>query len=76
MPAADHGEAFGAVEEAGGSHFGDRLLPGIDQIRIGLTVIGEGTHAQHSVFRLQRHVQHVGNVLVATSVGMPIPRLT
>jgi hypothetical protein len=34
VPAADHRERLGAVEERGAGHGGDRLLAGVDQVRI------------------------------------------
>ncbi len=61
MAAADHGEAVGAGEEAGLRQGRDRLLAGIDQVRVHLVVIGEGTNAQHAVLALQGHADPRGN---------------
>src|SRR3546814_6970114 len=50
MPAADHRETIGGAEKAGRRKSSNRLLSGVDQIRIYLIVIGEGPDAEHPVF--------------------------
>src|SRR3546814_20465147 len=48
MPAADHRETIGGAEKAGRRKSSNRLLSGVDQIRIYLIVIGEGPDAERS----------------------------
>uniref|UniRef100_A0A0N4ZXT0 PE-PGRS family protein n=1 Tax=Parastrongyloides trichosuri TaxID=131310 RepID=A0A0N4ZXT0_PARTI len=45
MAAADHGEAVGRGEEAGGRQHGHGLLSGVDQIGVRLALEGEGADA-------------------------------
>ncbi|MEO0061448.1 MAG: hypothetical protein RLZZ08_8 [Pseudomonadota bacterium] len=68
MPAADHGEAGGAVKIGTAGQFADRLLAGVDQVGVDLVVIGERADAQHAVFALQGHV-HAGGDVVCHKCG-------
>jgi len=53
VAAADHPERLRAVKVAGRRQLGNRLLAGIDQIRILFTLEGKRTHAEHAVLALQ-----------------------
>ena len=59
MAAADHREAVGRGEVAGGRQLRDSLLAGVDQVRIFIALEGEGAHAEHAVLALQLHVDAV-----------------
>ena len=63
MPAADHGEAGGAVEIGAVRQFADGLLARIDQVRIDLVRVRERTDAEHAVLALQRDMHAFGNVV-------------
>src|SRR6266516_903215 len=54
-PAPDHGEAVGGRKIAGGRDLGDRLLVGVDEVRILLAFIRERTESEHAVLALQLH---------------------
>ena len=53
MPAPDHAERLRAVEIARRRQLGDRLLAGIDQVRVLFSLERERAHSQHSVLALQ-----------------------
>ena len=61
MAAADHRKAGRAVEEARSRQRGDGLLAGVDQVGVFLALKREWAHAEHAVFRLQRHVDAFGD---------------
>ena len=63
MAAADHAEAGSAVEIAGLRKLADRLLAGVDQVRIDLVVIGKRADAEHPVLALKRDL-HAGRDVV------------
>src|SRR5262249_4031259 len=63
MPAADHRERIRRRKKAGGRQFSDRLLPGIDEIRILFPFIRERSEAEHAVLALQLYGHAVGNVV-------------
>src|SRR5215207_6624363 len=63
MSAADHGEAVGRREIARSRNFGDRLLAGIDEIRIFFALVGEWPEAQHAILTLQLHAYSWRNVI-------------
>jgi len=52
------------------------LLAGVDQVGIDLVFGRERADAQHAVFALQRRPRCLRATWLATSVGMPMPRLT
>ena len=39
------------------------MLAGVDQVRVFLTLVGEGAHAEQPVFALQGHPDPVGQVV-------------
>ena len=53
MAAADHPEGLRAVEIARRRQLGDRLLAGIDQVRVLFSLERERAHAEHAVLALQ-----------------------
>ncbi|MNE33647.1 hypothetical protein D3C80_1273310 [compost metagenome] len=63
VPSPNHGEAVRRAEEAGRRQFGDRLLAGVDQVRIDFVRIGKRPHAQHAVLGLQGDVDPFGNMV-------------
>jgi hypothetical protein len=68
-------KAVVAAEEAAAGQRGDGLLAGVDQVGIDLVLGRERPDAEHAVLALQPDVDPGGTKL-ATSVGMPMPRLT
>jgi hypothetical protein len=75
VAAAHHREAVGVVEERAARQQRHRLLAGVDQVVVFLAGLGRGAHAQDAVLALQDDLAAGGRWL-ATSVGMPMPRLT
>src|ERR1700719_2827957 len=63
MSAADHGEAVGRREIAGGRYLGDRLLARVDEIRGFLAFVRERTEAEHAVLALQLHAHARGDIV-------------
>src|SRR6185369_17728285 len=63
MAAADHREGVGAGEEAAARQAGDGLLAGVDKIGIDRVRHRKGADAEQAVFRLQRDVHAIGNVV-------------
>jgi hypothetical protein len=63
VAAADHGEAGGAVEEAAAGQDGDGLFAGVDDLGIFFALVGEGAHAQQTVFGVQPDRDALGQVV-------------
>src|SRR5262245_21840069 len=63
MSAANHREGIRRRKKAGGRQFGDRLLSGIDEIRILFAFIRERSEAEHAVLALQLYGHTLGNVV-------------
>src|ERR1044071_3080197 len=53
VSAADHGEAVGGGEIAGGRDLGNRLLAGVDEVRVLFAFVWERTESEHAVLALQ-----------------------
>lgn len=68
MAAADHAKAVRTGEIAGGRQFGDGLLAGIDEIGIFLSLIGERSHAEHTVLALKLNA-HAGRDIIGDKGG-------
>src|SRR3982750_25457 len=63
MAAADQREAVRRGEIRGGRKLADRLLAGIDQVRIDLVLIRERPDSEHPVLGLESDLHPVGNVV-------------
>src|SRR5262249_60740112 len=63
VPAADHGEAVGRREIACGRNLGDRLLAGVDEVRVFLAFVREWTESEHAVLALQLHAHARGDIV-------------
>jgi hypothetical protein len=63
VAAADHRERVGGGEIARRRQLGDRLLAGIDEVRVLLALVGKGAHAEHPVLALELHA-HAGRDVV------------
>ena len=59
VPASHHRERVGAAEIGAAGRLGDRLLAGVDEIRIDLVLGRKRTDAEQAVLRMQRDV-HAG----------------
>jgi hypothetical protein len=55
---------------------GDGLLAGVDEVGVDLVLGREGADAEHAVLALQPDLDVPAGTWLATSVGMPMPRLT
>ena len=76
VAAADHRERLGAAEVAAAGQFGDRLLAGIDEVRIDIRVERIRARRPSMPFSECRVMCTPGGTKFATSVGMPMPRFT
>jgi hypothetical protein len=63
VSAADHPEREGRVEEGGAGMHGDRLLAGVDEVRVDLILRGIRPGAQNPVLRVQHDVDTRGQVV-------------
>src|SRR5690606_15167370 len=68
LPAADHAEAGGGVEDRGAWAEGDGLLAGVDEVGVLLPLVGEGAHAHHAVLGLEGDV-HAAREVVGDQGG-------
>ena len=63
LAAANHSKGGCAVKISGLRQFGNRLLARVDQIRIHLIFGWKRSHAEHAVFRLQGHLNPLGDIV-------------
>jgi hypothetical protein len=75
MAAADEGEAVGVMHVRTAGTQRDVFLAGVDQPAIDLVRLRRRAHADDAVLRMDDDFALLRHV-VATSTGMPMPRLT
>ncbi len=63
MPAPDHREAVGVVEERRPRNRRHLAFARVDQLRIATSCLGRGTHAEQPVLGVVDHLAPVGHVL-------------
>jgi hypothetical protein len=64
-----------AAEDAAAGHGGDGLLAGVDEVGVDLVSVGKGPMPSMP-FSLCSQTSMSAGTWLATSVGMPMPRLT